>query len=289
MLKKILKYDLNAIWKLWVALSAALIGMAVFLALLVRLSIVSSLANSNSLLSLFLVLGSFVSGFGVIIAWSGILIVTPIMCYIRYFKNFFSDEGYLTFTLPVKRSTLYTSKVINVFIFNVGNVIVTIIAILLALMIIPETGNNGAILNFEILKELFKFFALIWEGLGPWMLVYLLGIILLATACSLYQIGMIHLCITVGATVAKKHKVLAALGIYMGVSFVLSSVYQIFGLFGIQSIEGFVYLGDNITSEWHAHLTLLTVLLLAIVIVSVAAAILHLITLNTIERKLNLA
>ena len=31
MLKKLLKYDLNAIWKLWVALSAALLGMAVFM------------------------------------------------------------------------------------------------------------------------------------------------------------------------------------------------------------------------------------------------------------------
>lgn len=288
MLKKLLKYDLNAVWKLWVALSAALLGMAVFMSLLIRFSIVSSLASSNSLLSLFLVLGSFVSGFGVIIAWSGILIVTPIMCYIRYFKNFFSDEGYLTFTLPVKRSTLYLSKVINVFIFNVGNVIVTIIAILLALMIIPETGNNGAILNFEILKTLWSGIVWLWQELGLWLAVYLLGIILLATACSLYQIGMIHLCITVGATVAKKHKVLAALGIYMGVSFVLSSVYQIFGLFGLQSVEGFVYLADT-TSALLTHLTLLSVLFLAIVIVSVAATILHLITLNTIERKLNLA
>ena len=288
MLKKLLKYDLNAIWKLWVALSAALLGMAVFMSLLIRFSIVSSLASSSSLFSLFLVLGSFVSGFGVIIAWSGILIVTPIMCYIRYFKNFFSDEGYLTFTLPVKRSTLYLSKVINVFIFNVGNVIVTIIAILLALMIIPETGNNGAILNFEILKTLWSGIVWLWQELGLWLAVYLLGIILLATACSLYQIGMIHLCITVGATVAKKHKVLAALGIYMGVSFILSSVYQVFGLFGLQSVEGFVYLADT-TSALLTHLTLLSVLFLAIVIVSVAAAILHLITLNTIERKLNLA
>ena len=288
MLKKLLKYDLNAIWKLWVALSAALLGMAVFMSLLIRFSIVSSLASSSSLFSLFLVLGSFVSGFGVIIAWSGILIVTPIMCYIRYFKNFFSDEGYLTFTLPVKRSTLYLSKVINVFIFNVGNVIVTIIAILLALMIIPETGNNGAILNFEILKTLWSGIVWLWQELGLWLAVYLLGIILLATACSLYQIGMIHLCITVGATVAKKHKVLAALGIYMGISFILSSVYQVFGLFGLQSVEGFVYLADT-TSALLTHLTLLSVLFLAIVIVSVAAAILHLITLNTIERKLNLA
>lgn len=288
MLKKLLKYDLNAIWKLWVALSAALLGMAVFMSLLIRFSIVSSLASSSSLFSLFLVLGSFVSGFGVIIAWSGILIVTPIMCYIRYFKNFFSDEGYLTFTLPVKRSTLYLSKVINVFIFNVGNVIVTIIAILLALMIIPETGNNGAILNFEILKTLWSGIVWLWQELGLWLAVYLLGIILLATACSLYQIGMIHLCITVGATVAKKHKVLAALGIYMGVSFILSSVYQVFGMFGLQSVEGFVYLADT-TSALLTHLTLLSVLFLAIVIVSVAAAILHLITLNTIERKLNLA
>lgn len=289
MLKKILKYDMNAVWKLWVALSAALLGMTVILSLLVRFSIIYSLENADTLFYFFIAISTGLFGVGLISAWSGILIVTPIMCYVRYFKNFFSDEGYLTFTLPVKRSTLYMSKVVNVFIFNVGNVVVTILALLLASMIIPATGDNGAILNFEILKGIFEFFALIWEEISAWMLVYLLGIILLAAVCSLYQIGMIHLCITVGATVAKKHKVLAGIGIYMGVSFILSSLYQLFGVFGFQSIEGFIYQMEGLQSETMIHLIFVTVMLLAIVVVAVAAAILHLVTLNTIERKLNLA
>ncbi|MBQ9779706.1 MAG: hypothetical protein IJW00_02055 [Clostridia bacterium] len=288
MLKKLLKYDVRAIWKLWAALSVALIGMAVILSFIIRLSIASNLMDETSILSIFLVLGSVFMGFGVVMAWSGILIVTPIMCYIRYFKNFFSDEGYLTFTLPVKRRDLYLSKVVNVFLFNAGNVLVTIIAVLLFLLIIPGTGNNGAIINFEIFVEFWKLIAMIWEAIGGWMLVYLLGIILLMAVCSLYQIGMIHLCITVGATVAKKHKVLAALGIYIGVDFILSTLYQVFGMFGIQSVEGLILLLDK-PSEPMIHLTLIAIILLVIVAIATAAWILHLVTLNTIERKLNLA
>lgn len=288
MLKKLLKYDLNAVWKLWAALSAALIGMAVILAVIIRLTIASSLMDDFSLLSIFLVMGSILTGFGVVMTWSGILIVTPIMCYIRYFKNFFSDEGYLTFTLPVKRRDLYLSKVVNVFLFNVGNVLVTIVAVLLVLMIIPTTGQNGAIINFEIIKDVWALIGTIWEFIGPWMLVYLLAGILLLAVLSLYEIGMIHLCITVGATVAKKHKVLAALGIYFGSNFILSTVYQIFGFFGLQSIVGFVSLLEG-ASATLIHFALIGLILFITVIVMTAAWILHLVTLDTIERKLNLA
>ncbi len=288
MLKKLLKYDVRAVWKLWAALSVALIGMTVILAVIIRLSIASNLMDDTSLISIFLVLGSFFTGFGVVMAWSGILIVTPIMCYIRYFKNFFSDEGYLTFTLPVKRRDLYLSKVVNVFLFNVGNVLVTIVAVLLALLIIPTTGRNGAIINFEIIKGLGTLIGTIWAEIGAWMLVYLLEGIFLLAVLSLYEIGMIHLCITVGATVAKKHKIIAALGIYFGSNFILSTVYQIFGFFGLQSIVGFVYLLED-ASATQVHFALVGLILLIAVIVLTAAWILHLVTLNTIERKLNLA
>ena len=113
-------------------------------------------------------------------------------------------------------------------------------------------------------------------------------IILLAAVCSLYQIGIIHLCITVGATVAKKHKVLAGVGIYFGSSFILSSLYQIFSMFGLESIVGFGYLLDHQTDLVN-HMAIVVLLLLAIVIVTTLTVVLHLVTLDTIERKLNLA
>lgn len=289
MLKKLLKYDVNAIWKLWMALSVAVLGMVFAASLIIRAAIEANLADSEGLFTFFLTLGSVFLGFGAVMSWTVILTITPIMCYVRYYKNFFSDEGYLTFTLPVRRRDLYLSKVINVFLFNVGNVLVTIVAVLIALLIIPFTEGD-AIVNFGAYRLIWELLVLIWEAIGGWLIVYILAAILLLAVISLYQIGMIHLCITVGATVAKKHKVLAGVGIYFGTSFILSSVSQVFGLFGLNSLVGFVMLlVTDIPSLLMIHMPILVLLLLMIVMVATAAVILHLVTLNTIERKLNLA
>lgn len=290
MLKKLLKYDVSSIWKLWTALSVAVLGMSLVTSLIIRAAIEINLVDDTSLMAVFSIIGAVFTGLGLVLVWSGILLITPIMCYIRYYKNFFSDEGYLTFTLPVRRRDLYLSKVANVFLFNVGNVLVTIVAVLLMMLVIPAT-DNGAIINFAAYEAVGELIALIWEGIGAWLIVYVLCLVVLLAAVSLFEIGMIHLCITVGATVAKKHKVLAGVGIYFGSNFILSSAGQLFGMFGMESLVGFVsYLADTeLQHMFMVHLPILVLILLAIVIVATAALILHLITLDTVERKLNLA
>ena len=36
-------------------------------------------------------------------------VVTELLVFVRFYKNFFTDEGYLTFTLPVSRKDLLLS------------------------------------------------------------------------------------------------------------------------------------------------------------------------------------
>ena len=287
MLKKLLKYDLNAIWKLWVALSIAVVGMSLITSLIVRSTIELSMIDENSFGMVISALSAGFMVFGLVMVWSGILLITPIMCYIRYYKNFFSDEGYLTFTLPVRRRDLYLSKVANIFIFNVGNVLVTIAAVLIMMLVIPP-AEGSSVINFAAYEAVGDLLTIIWDGIGAWTLVYSLLFILFLAVLSLCEIGMIHLCITVGATVAKKHKVLAGVGIYFGSTFILSSVSQVISMFGMESLVGFVYLLET-DVDIMMHLPLLAVFLLFIVMAATVALILHLVTLDTIERKLNLA
>ena len=47
----------------------------------------------------------------------------------RYYKNFFSDEGYLTFTLPVKTGHLLGSKVISAVLWMLFVLLCTIIGV----------------------------------------------------------------------------------------------------------------------------------------------------------------
>ena len=100
---------------------------------------------------------------------------------------------------------------------------------------------------------------------------------------------MIQFCITIGATVAKKHKVLAAIGIYylinMGVSFAVSFV----GGIGVALVaNGFSY---KMSVSPVNQNCVIVALLLAIVCAIVAAVvcIFQCATIGKLERKLNLS
>lgn len=287
MLRKLLKYDMASVWKIWVALAGSVLGMSVITSLIIRMAIEGAVRDDDPLFVLsFLVMGLVV--FAMIMIWAAMLLVTPLMCYIRYYRNFFSDEGYLTFTLPVSRRDLYVSKVLNAFIFGVGNVLVTIVTVLIMMLIIPPATEEYPLINPVAYQTVAEWIGELCKTVGGWIFVYILEILLVAVAVPLYSIGLYHLCITVGATVAKKHKVLAALGIYCGTTFALSTVSQVFSIFSGQSIVGLVELISTRPATLVNPVVSLLGLLIAVVVLTIAA-ILHLVTLNTIERKLNLA
>ena len=64
-------------------------------------------------------------------------VVSTILVYVRFFKNFFSDEGYLTFSFPVPRRTLYLAKTVNAFIWNLATVGVVALVAVFAMLVIP--------------------------------------------------------------------------------------------------------------------------------------------------------
>lgn len=287
MRKKLLKYDFAYVFKIWLALSISVVGMAVVTSLIIRSAIFVNSQNGYSLASTLSVLAAVFMGFGMIMIWVGILIVTPLMCYIRYYKNFFSDEGYLTFTLPVRRRDLYLSKVANTFIFQAANVVVTVLAVLILMLLIPP-AEGGGLINPVMFKAIWRGIEWMWHTMGGWLLVYLfLGILFMAIR-SLYNIGMIQLCITVGATVAKKHKVLAGVGIYFGSGFAMSAVSQVVSIFTGGSVLGYIAIVSERPEAMRHPIVALTFFLILLAVLTVAT-VLHLITLNLIERKLNLA
>ena len=105
---------------------------------------------------------------------------------------------------------------------------------------------------------------------------------------QLYNSGLIFLCMTIGSIIAKKHKLLASIGIYYGFTAVLSFVSQFASLFlssGIISVI-FVAASGGMTS---AGLTVTAVILVADLIMACLAVLLHFITVHLLEKKLNLA
>ena len=99
MLRKLLKYDIENIYKLLVIFYI----ISLFLACLTRffLSIDNSFIMS--------VVGKVCSGATIAMIFN-IIINNVIKLWVRFKNNFYNDEAYLTHTLPVLKQTLYLSK-----------------------------------------------------------------------------------------------------------------------------------------------------------------------------------
>lgn len=99
MLKKLLKYDLENIYKILVVFYS----LAIFFALLTR--IFFSIENS-----FIMEIISQILSVTTIVMVVNILINNVMRLWVRFKNNFYKDESYLTHTLPVEKKTLYLSK-----------------------------------------------------------------------------------------------------------------------------------------------------------------------------------
>ena len=141
MLRKVLKYDLGAIWKIWLILSATSVALGAVGGVCMRL-----VENPELNFAFFpiVILGLILSFIGII----AYIVITSILIIVRYYNNFFTDEAYLTFTLPVKRSTLFDAKILTAFIFNTASALVFTVSLCLMLLIWP--GADGSPMLFYL-------------------------------------------------------------------------------------------------------------------------------------------
>lgn len=99
MLRKLLKYDLENIYKILVVFYT----LAIFFAILTRIFL--NIENSF----IMEIIGKICSGTTIAMIVN-ILINNLLRIWVRFRNNFYGDESYLTHTLPVKKETLYLSK-----------------------------------------------------------------------------------------------------------------------------------------------------------------------------------
>jgi len=99
MLSKVLKYDLKWVFKLLIVFYI----IALIFSLFTR--ILFSIDNST----VFNILGQICSGVTISFIFN-ILINNIMRCWARFTKNIYSDESYLTHTLPIEKKTIFISK-----------------------------------------------------------------------------------------------------------------------------------------------------------------------------------
>jgi len=258
MLKKLFKHDFRALSRTLFPLQIGILGGGLVATLLSALSIRLSEsswagAHGSNLLKGLLMAVSVTSAVLIGVAIMASLLVTLIFICHHFYRSFLSDEGYLTFTLPVKTSDLLWSKLLTGMLWMLINGVVVMIALLI-FSVFGTTTNT--LINMEVLNAFRMFFTDLLPQAAqyisiPLMIVEVVVISILALAAQLLQV---YFAIIVGGQVAKKHRILAAIGMYllinMGVG-IISSVFMSLVTFG----EGAMSLALNSAQEVGTFMT----------------------------------
>ena len=141
----------------------------------------------------------------------------------RFYKSRFTDEGYLTFTLPVNTHQNLLASLVNT---AIGMVLMTLVICLSGCLwlAIAFAGVEGF---YPTVREHFpelweKFWSLVQTHAGeiPWGVVA--RGMLSALTGAINSLVMLMLAVTVGSLIAKKHKILAAVAVFYGIHVLIS-------------------------------------------------------------------
>lgn len=143
MLKKLLKYDLKAIGNSLFPIYGITIALAVLARIFIEIENISAVFRMPT---------GLVTGLSILLTMA-LPFVTFIIGIDRFNKQTAKDEGYLTHTLPVKKSTIISSKLIAQTLFEILAMIVVFISICIIGNISFHEIKNLIETIFEIFAE----------------------------------------------------------------------------------------------------------------------------------------
>lgn len=268
MLKKLLKYDFIAVLKYW-----WIAALTSFLLSIVGGGCIKLWSFEKELPTIVYVVTGIIL-FLVIISYIVFVILSKVFIFTRFYRNFFTDEGYLTFTLPVKRAQLLNSKLIVSTITTLATNSICILNIFIMLFI----GLGESLFTSDFSKHFFELISVRCQACGWYLPIYiliLLGILILSIVFSSL---LLFFCITFASIIMKKAKVITAIGIYYGINSVISFITQIFNIFGT----------GIFTELCTTNPITITFMLIILLFMAIACTLLYTLEYWLLDRKLNL-
>ena len=224
MFAKLLKYEWRATRGMvgllcLICLSAALVG-GLAMRYLVWVSELDSQSNAFIVLSVLTMIFAF-------IAIAICCVAMELYAVWRFYKSRFTDEGYLTFTLPVTTHQILLSSFVNCLICMVC-ALAALMAGYLVLLLLGFSALEGFFPSlWEVMPLAMENLWRLFSGeTGAFLAQLALGVV----AGVLNSTVMMMLAVTIGSILAKKHKVLAAIGVYYGINMVMSLITSVLGV-----------------------------------------------------------
>lgn len=228
MLGKLMAYELRALWKpAAVMLAVMVVAGAAGIGCLGATQVLSEVARSgsgavaapmsgNATVALFM--AALFCGFLVWAAAAALYVFVAM----RFYRTMFTDEGYLTLTLPVRAGTLIMAKFWVAYLLLAAFSLVALL--MYALMVLAISGDTAAVAG--VLSIMGGWGAFVADGDVASVLG---GIVNTLVTCA-YALGLAFCSLTLGAWWARRHKVAAAVGVYLAAGWAIALVFSIAGV-----------------------------------------------------------
>ncbi len=204
MLTTLIKHEWKASWKLMLILNGAVFLMFIVGDMLIALGIQTDVLDKMELDGKESIYTMVIAGYtsfyfmGMMILFFGVFIY---YC-ARFYRNLYTDQGYLMHTLPVNQHELIISKALVCIIWRIIGIIIVAVGIL------------GLVMSWDV-DWIFDTFA---ELLDMDMFVIIaMEYLFMFFVMLIYSTLMAYASISIGQR-AKKNKVLASVGVYLGLT-----------------------------------------------------------------------
>ena len=271
MLRKLIKYDLKSMNRILIIIHVFLLlaAAAVRVFFTERFHLVH--VESGAYLALAFILFSLLA--------SGVSFATEILIAIRFYKNLFSYEGYLTHTLPATRSQHLAAKTIA------GTFWMFLDQILLLVSIFFVIATSDVVKLYHESQDVLLAEPQL-SGLDLSAVKIILFLLLFSLINAAATVIMIYASIVIGQRF-QSHPILGAVISYLGISMIFAvisaAILTAFGLFSVVFNESEAMAGVNAAD--HVISTFNITMILSIT----AAAICYIVTQVLLKKKLDLA
>lgn len=213
MLKKLLKYDLQALFKYFIPMTIFMIAYSILGSVFFKIEDIDKYDG----VIMPLLIGISILGYVLILI--AYCIVSQGLIVVDFFKTMVTDRGYLTHTLPVKKSSILISKYIAGFIIQIISYAVVITSLIAFLDVPRLLITNSSVIREVINETLAELFTHISAGA---VIVTVIIFIICCLVSIFFNLATFFLAIAIGQRV-NRHKIVGSIVAYG----VLSIVIQI--------------------------------------------------------------
>lgn len=230
MLRKLIKYDFKALSRYLIVIHAMLLITAV----LGRLLFVGRLMSDPGRLSNAGAIATIIGIIIYVILFMTAVFGTMLMIAICFYKNLYSDEGYLTHTLPVTRGQLLISKTVSGSVWMLLDMMMIILSLFILVLTRPVLDSFSS--SWDELLSAMGFPAS--TGYGKILLAF--AVLFIVSAVG--NVVLIYVSITIGQLFSN-HRVLGAVVVYFVINTIVSIICSIAGT--VYSMSSFIHAADE--------------------------------------------